>query len=65
MSNYYEILSLKKNATQNEIKKAYRRLSLKFHPDKNPNDDEAFADFVYTKVRADVDNFNFGNDQVP
>ena len=33
--NFYEILEINKNASQEEIKKAYRRLSLKYHPDKN------------------------------
>jgi DnaJ family protein B protein 4 len=37
--NYYNILSLSKNANINDIKKAYRQLSIKFHPDKNLNGD--------------------------
>lgn len=37
-TNYYEILGLQKNATQEEIKLAYRKLSLKFHPDQNQGD---------------------------
>lgn len=41
---YYEILALEKSASDNEIKKAYRKLSLLTHPDKNGYDgaDEAF-----------------------
>lgn len=35
--NFYDILEISKNASQEEIKKAYRRLSLKYHPDKNPD----------------------------
>ena len=35
MKNYYEILEINKDASQDEIKKAYRTLAFKWHPDKN------------------------------
>ncbi|MFM7016128.1 MAG: molecular chaperone DnaJ, partial [Bacteroidota bacterium] len=38
---FYEILGLKKGATDDEIKKAYRKTAMKFHPDKNPGDKSA------------------------
>lgn len=39
MQSFYEILGVKADATETEIKKAYRSLSLKYHPDRNPSDE--------------------------
>lgn len=46
MPSYYEILGVSSEATQDEIKKSFRNLALKYHPDKNRNSEESKQKFM-------------------
>jgi len=46
MKDYYQILNINKNASQGDIKKAYRKLSKQYHPDVNPQGEEKFKDIA-------------------
>ena len=71
MKNYYEVLGTSKTASADEIKKAYRNLAFKYHPDRNPGDksaeekfkeiNEAYDVLSDEKKRADYDSFGTSN----
>ena len=52
--DYYEILGVAKNATDDELKKAYKKVALKYHPDRNPGDKEAEEKFKEAAEAYDV-----------
>jgi molecular chaperone DnaJ len=51
---YYEILGVERNAAPDEVAVAYRRMAIKYHPDKNPGDEEAIARFKECSEAFDV-----------
>ena len=64
--DYYDVLGLSRNASEEEIKKAFRKLALEFHPDRNRSDgaegrfkevNEAYQVLSDSKKRADYDRF--------
>ena len=52
--DYYEVLGVGRDATEEQIKKAYRKLAAKFHPDRNPGDKEAEAKFKELSTANEV-----------
>ena len=45
MSDFYDILGISKSSNANEIKRAYRKIAMKYHPDRNPDNKEAEKKF--------------------
>ena len=52
--DYYEVLGVAKNASDEEIKKAYRKLAMKFHPDRNPDDKGTEEKFKEAKLAYEI-----------
>ena len=52
--DYYEVLGVRQDATEDEIKKAYRKIAIKYHPDRNPGDKEAEEKFKEAAEAYDV-----------
>jgi curved DNA-binding protein len=71
MKNFYDILGVEKGASQEDIKKAYRKLAVQYHPDKNPDDKQAEEKFKAVSEAYEVlgdeakrtkyDNIGYGN----
>jgi len=52
--DFYKTLGVERNASDDEIKKAYRRLAMKYHPDRNPDDKSAESKFKDVKQAYEV-----------
>lgn len=52
--DYYQVLGVARNASEEEIKKSYRKLAMKYHPDRNPDDKEAEAKFKEAKEAYEI-----------
>ena len=73
--DYYEVLGTDRNASDEEIKKAYRKLALKYHPDRNPHDKtsedkfkelgEAYEVLIDPQTRAAYDRYGHAALRLP
>src|SRR5438309_11959338 len=54
INNYYEVMGVGRSATEEKVKHAYRKLAVKFHPDKNPEDSHAEEKFKELGEAYDV-----------
>jgi molecular chaperone DnaJ len=63
MNNYYEILGVSKEASQDEIKKAYKKLAFEYHPDRNPDGADKFKDIAgaYDTLGDETKRKNYDN----
>ena len=52
--DYYETLGVKRDASEADLKQAYRRLAMKYHPDRNPNNESAEKNFKEAKEAYEV-----------
>lgn len=58
--DYYEVLGIASDASEDDIKKAYRKLAMKYHPDRNP-DDQAKAEESFKEVKEAYEHLSDGN----
>lgn len=54
MSDYYQILGVSRSADSSEIKKAYRKLAMQYHPDRNPANTEAYSRFLLIQTAYEI-----------
>ena len=57
--DYYEVLGLQKGASEDEIKSAFRKMAMKYHPDRNPDNKEAEEKFKEVQTEFRPQGFKF------